>query len=253
LTVADLVVRFMTHAGAHYRRADGSPTSEVANFRYALHPLVHLYSTLQADQFSPLKLEALRELMAKGYEHPRYGRQEALVRTEINARCGRVVRVFKWAVSEELVAETTWRALTTVKGLQKGRCEARETEPVKPVPADVVEATLPHLTAHARAAVSLQMLTGARADEVLPLRGADLDRSGAVWIYTLRHHKGSHLDKVRRIPIGPKGQETLAPLLKHRCPLCGTMDPAGRIAWCATAPLCGPCRDRMEEAGIQDP
>src|SRR5204863_215918 len=114
--------------------------------------------------------------------HPKYGPQQALSRGVINQRCRRIVRMFKWVVAEELVSEATWRALTAVRGLQKGRCQARETEPVEPVELEEVEKTLPHLTSHLRGAVRFQRFTGARPGEALALNLAEIDRSGTVWL-----------------------------------------------------------------------
>jgi hypothetical protein len=53
-----------------------------------------------------------------------------------------VKRVFKWAAAEEFVPITVYQALRTLAGLRKGRTEARESEPVKPVDLAHVNATL---------------------------------------------------------------------------------------------------------------
>ncbi len=39
--------------------------------------------------------------------------------------------------------------------MRRGRCEVRESDPVRPVDAAVVEATLPFLNAHLRAMIEL--------------------------------------------------------------------------------------------------
>jgi hypothetical protein len=70
LTVGELCVKFLDHAERHYRRADGSPTNEIADFRLSLRPLCHLYLDLPVDEFSPLKLKAVRNLAAR---RPRVG------------------------------------------------------------------------------------------------------------------------------------------------------------------------------------
>jgi integrase len=253
LTVLELSVRYLKHAEQYYRRQDGSNTNELTEMRCSLRPLVHLYATLPAHEFSPLKLEAVRELMVKGYTHPKYGPQKALVRKLVNARVRRIVRVYKWAVSKELVPESTWQALTSLPGLQAGRCEAREKPPVEPVSIETVNATLAQLHFHLQVAVRLQTLTGCRAGELLALKGDSLDTSKPIWLSRPFHHKGSHRGKKRVIPIGPRGQEALRPLLRMRCPMCGTMERAGRIGWCWTAGLCGPCADRMDEQDVCGP
>src|SRR5262249_52884377 len=136
---------------------------------------------------SPLKLKAVRARMV----------QSGLCRGVVNRRVARVVRAFKWAVSEELIPESTWRALTTVRGLERGRCKVRETVPVGPVNPDHVRAVLPHVLPPVRAMIELQRLTGARPGEVCILRDCDVDRSGPVWLYRPTRHKTTHKGKDR--------------------------------------------------------
>jgi integrase len=127
---------------------------------------------------------------------------------------GETVRVFKWGVAEEMVPESVWRALTTVRGLEKGRSPARETEPVKPVAVEVVQATLPYLLPPVRALVELQLLTGMRPGEVCQMRGCDLDTTGDVWLYRPKSHKTTHRGKDRVVALGPKAQAVVKPFLK---------------------------------------
>ena len=90
-----------------------------------------------------------------------------LARTTINQRVGRIVRLFKWAVENELVPPGVHHGLKAVAGLQKGRSEARETEPVRPVPDAPVEAIRPHVARQVWAMIELQRLTGMRPGEVV--------------------------------------------------------------------------------------
>jgi integrase len=122
--------------------------------------------------------------------------------------------MYKWAVSEELLAESVFRALATVRGLERGRTEAKETAPIVPVADAIVDATLPHLTPPVAAMVRIQRLTGARPGEVCAMRGCDLDTSRPVWIYRPSQHKTLHRGKTRAIAIGPKAQEVIRPFLK---------------------------------------
>jgi integrase len=252
LTVAELLVRFMSHAESYYRRTDGEPTSEVSEFTCSLRPVNHLFGGQAAEDFGPLKLKAVRDLMVRGYTHPDYGPQPALCRSLINKRVRRVVLVFKWGVSEELVPEATWQALRSVGGLKKGRSEARETAPVEPVAVEVVEKTLPHLNNHLQGAVRFQRHTGARPGEACGIRLAEVDRSRPVWIYRPAQHKTAHHGKARVVAIGPKGQEVLREFIKIRCPHCGVEGRPPRIG-SRDGALCGPCADRMDEAGTCGP
>ena len=137
-----------------------------------------------------------------------------LARTTINQRVGRIVRLFKWAASEELVPAGVYQALKAVSGLPKGRSEARETEPVRPVPDDVVEAIRPHVARQVWAMVELQRLTGMRPGEVVIMRTCDLDTSGEVWVYTPAAAQDGAprpgADDLPR-PPGPGGPQALAP------------------------------------------
>jgi integrase len=214
LTVAELLAAFLARSETHYRDQDGNPTTEVANYRMALRPVRHLYADLPAADFSPLKLKAIRRLMLDGYTHPKYGEQPSLARKVVNQRIGRITRVWKWAVSEELVPVAVYQELKSVEGLAKGRTEARETEAVTPVAVPHVEATLPFLLPPVQAMVRLQMHTGMRPGEVCAMRACDIDMTGKVWLYRPRQHKTAHRGKSRVIAIGPKAQEVLRPWLK---------------------------------------
>src|SRR5262249_29341932 len=137
LTVGQLIVRFMLHARDHYVHPDGEPTSEYGEIKYILQPLHHAFRKTPAGRIDPRKLKAVRQLMLKGYLHPKHGEQQPLSREVINQRCRRIVRVWKWAVGEELVPGQVWQDLRAVQGLQKGRTKAVDYEPVGPVEVDV--------------------------------------------------------------------------------------------------------------------
>jgi integrase len=204
LTVNDLILAFWRWAEGHYRREDGTTTNELTDHKYSLRPLRELYGQTPAADFSPLKLKAVRQRMIDA----------DLCRGVINQRIGRIVRMFKWAVAEEMVPETTYRALTAVPGLERGRTEARETEPVGPVGDAVVDATLPHVLPPVRAMIQLQRLTGARPGEVCIMRACDIDMTGPVWLYRPHSHKTRHRGKDRIITLGPRAQEIVKGFLK---------------------------------------
>ncbi len=221
LSINELIVRFWPFVEAHYRRPDGTPTTEQEDYKFSLRPLKHLYGHTPAKDFGPRSLKAVRQLLVEGYEHPEFGPQQPLARSVVNQRVGRIRRLFKWAVAEELIPEPVYRALMTVTGLQPGRSGARETEPVKPIADTVVEATLPFLRPQVAAMVQLQRHTGMRPGEVVLLRGIDLDTSGPVWLYRpgsdqgrFGIHKTAWRGQRRTVVIGPRGQEILKPWLR---------------------------------------
>lgn len=204
LTVEELMAAFWAHVEAYYRRPDGSPTSEVDSFRQSLRPVRARYAETPVDQFGPLALKALREeLISRGY-----------VRRSVNQRVGRIKRMFKWGVENELVPAPVYQALQAVEGLKHGRSEAQEKEPIKPVDEKLVQAIKPHVSRQVWSMVQLQLLTGMRSGEVVIMRGCDLNVSGDVWEYRPAHHKTAHHGRDRVVPLGPKAQAIIQEFLK---------------------------------------
>jgi integrase len=202
LTVYELLAAFLRHAEQYYRK-DGRPTGELREHKIVLGVLGEAYGHTPARDFGPLALKAVRHGMVRA----------ELARGVINQRVGRIKRVFKWAVSEELVPAPVFQALSAVEGLRRGRSDARETGPVLPVPDDLVEKTIPFLNRQLAAMVRLQRLTGMRPGEVCSMRPRDLDVSGPVWLYSPAAHKTEHHGRRRVVPVGPRCQELLRPYL----------------------------------------
>jgi integrase len=197
-TVAALVLAFWTHAKTHYRSRDGKPTQERQNVKAALKPLKRLYGDTLARDFGPLALRTLRDHMIRS------GR---LARTTINQRINRIRRAFKWGASVEMIPAEVHQALRTVEGLQCGRSDAPEAEPVESVPRETVEGTLPYLRRPVAAMVRLQLLTGMRAGEVMAMRGCEVHLGSPLWEYRPAAHKTAWRGKSRVIPLGPRAVE----------------------------------------------
>src|SRR5262249_1462751 len=187
-----VLLAFLRHAERHYRRADGSQTHEVFEYKLVVRMVREVYGHTPAREFGPLALKAIRSAMI--------GRKWC--RSLVNQRVGRVRRIFKWAASEELIPAAVYQALTTVTGLQRGRTVAREAAPVRPVDTSVVDATLPFLNRHVRGLVEFQRLTGCRPEEACLVRRCDIDMGGPVWVYKPAHHKLAHRGKSRTVAIG---------------------------------------------------
>jgi integrase len=100
-----------------------------------------------------------------------------------------------------------------VPGLKRGRCEARESEPVKPVPQEYVNAIEPFVNRQVWSIIQLQLLTAARPSEILTMRPCEIDSSSKIWVYSPADHKTAHHDHKRKIYIGPKGQHILQPFM----------------------------------------
>ena len=118
--------------------------------------------------------------------------------------------MFKWAASEQLIPVAVVEGLKTVDGLQVGRTNAAESEPVTPVAAEHVLATLPFLQPAVRAMVAVQLLTGVRPGEICRLRPEAINTSDDVWLFCPAAHKSRWRGKKRVVAIGPKAQALLA-------------------------------------------
>jgi integrase len=118
------------------------------------------------------------------------------------------------AVENELVPSSVLEGLRAVRGLQRGRSAARETEKVKPVSIVLVEDTLPHLPTTMAEMIRLLLVTGMRVGELVIMRGCDIDMAGPIWLYRPSHHKTAHVGLERVIALGPKAQEIIRRYLK---------------------------------------
>ena len=202
LSVAELLVAYLNFAREYYS-SEGTPTSEYTGMKDAMRPLRDLYARVAVREFGPLALKAVRQRMV----------DRGLSRREINKRIGRIRRIFKWGVENELVPPSVLHGLQAVAPLKKGRTPARETEPVRPVPNEHVDAVLPHVSRQVAAMMCLQRLAGMRPGEVVVMRPCDVDRSAEVWVYKPQRHKTGYLDHRREIFLGPQAQDVLRPWL----------------------------------------
>jgi integrase len=141
-----------------------------------------------------------------------------LSRHHINKQIGRVRRIWRWGVEHELVAAGVLASLEAVAPLKRGRTSAPEEAPIQPVILDVVEATLPYLSANRRALVLLQLHSGMRAEAAVCMRPCDVDVSGQLWAYRPAEEgqKKAHLGQLQTIYLGPKAQDAIRPLLNAR-------------------------------------
>lgn len=204
ITVNQLVLAFKEHAETYYRHADGTPTNEVKNYRYAVKPLRRLYGNTAVNDFGPLKLEAVRnEMIRMGW-----------TRTRINRDVRRLQYIFRWGAQKEMVPGEVRHAVDSLEGLKAGRSKAKESKPVPPVPLSTVRATLPYLSRIVGAMVRVQLLTGCRPGEVCGMRTGEIDRTGPVWLYKPAQHKTAHHGHQRVVYIVDEAKAILEPFLK---------------------------------------
>src|SRR6266404_1073116 len=119
--------------------------------------------------------------------------KEGWSRNFINSCLGCIKRLFKWGVESELAPPSTYHGVQAVAGLRKGRSLASETQPVRPVADEHVEAVLPFVSRAVRAMIQVQLLSGSRPGEMVIMRPCDIDqRKDTTWIYRPESHKTEH-------------------------------------------------------------
>lgn len=197
ITVNDVMAAYLTN------KRDVISGKEFENTIYSFKPLRKFHGHTLAEQFGPKALKLVRQAMI----------DHGLARKVINQRIGRIKRLFKFAVAEEMVSPTVYQALLAVEGLRAGHTEARETEPIQPISNEQIELLMPFLSSVNAAMIKLQRLTGMRPGEVCRMRTVDIDRSGEVWFYRPSSHKNKWRGRDRVIPLGPQSQELLLPFL----------------------------------------
>ena len=211
LTIDDVIVAFWPVIANSYK------PNHLGTYKTALRLLRSLYGSTPADEFSPSMLRLIRNQMIRddeGANPPRI----AWSRKYSNKQIRHIRHMFKWAASHEMVPVTVYQTLATVEPLKRGRTDARETDPVGPVPRHLLDGVLPHLNRQVRAIVELQLLTGARPGELIGMRAIDIEMHDGddVWLYRPQEHKNAYREKVRIIYIGPKAQQVVQPFLIGR-------------------------------------
>jgi integrase len=198
ITMVELIAKYLKFCQSYYRK-NGKVTNEATAILNALKVVKDLYGRQSVNEFGPLKLQVVQAKMVKlGW-----------CRSQINKQIGRVIRMFRWGVSKELLKPEIAYGLREVPGLRKGRSEAKESQPVKPVADKLVDQTVKSLPPVVADMVRLQRLTGARPAEICILRPCDIDRSGDIWLYRPESHKTEHHGHSRVIAIGHRGQAIL--------------------------------------------
>jgi len=170
------------------------------------------------DSFKPSCLKLVREEMV---------RSRRFCRKLVNKYANLIISIFGWGVENELVPETTWRALKAVKSLPEGYPGTFDNEERQPVPDDVIRRTLPFMPPILRAMIQIQYLTGCRPSEIFNMRTGEIDRTrgNGLWYYTPKSHKTKkHIGK-KEIPLGKPEQELIAPYLVGKKPEAAVFSP----------------------------
>jgi integrase len=175
-SVVELIAAYWLRAQSYYAGTEtgGDSNGELSCLRLALRVVKSLCGDTAVTQFGPLALKAVRQEMVKlGW-----------ARSHINPQVGRIRRMFRWGVENEMVPPSILHGLQAVAGLHRGKTEAPEREPVRPVPEAMVYAIKDHVARQVWAMIQLQLLTGMRPGEVSRIRSGDIDTSGRLWVYS---------------------------------------------------------------------
>jgi integrase len=148
-----------------------------------------LYGDTPAGDFGPLALKVVRDAMIKA----------DWARSYINLQTRRIVRMFKFAIANQMVPPAVLQGLQAVEGLRIGKTDARESEPVRPVPEPHVYKIRDHVSRQVWAMIELQLLTGMRPGEVVAMRAGEVDTAARpVWVYRPTTHKTAYRRAIAR-------------------------------------------------------
>ena len=136
----------------------------------------------------------------------------------VNRYTFRIISIFAWGVENDLVQETTWRALKAVKALQEGAPGTFDNEEREPVSDDVIRRTLPFMPPTLRAMVQLQRMLGMRPNEIFKMRAGDIDtsRKNGLWYYVPGSYKTSRYVGKIVFPLGKPEQELITPYIEGK-------------------------------------
>lgn len=175
---------------------------------------------LLADAYGPLALQRQRQRWVDSGKSRRY----------VNRLVGCVLRLFKYAVSQELAKAETWQRLKSISPLRAGHTTAPERDPIRPVHIDVVRATAKKLSPVLKAMVRVHSATGMRPSELCRIKPCDIDRTGPVWMYRPAKHKTAGRGKTRAIPIVGDALDAIVDYM-NRDPHSYCFSPAESVAW----------------------
>ena len=197
------------HAALHHRHEDGTPTSELADYKLSLRPVCELYGETPAAEFGPKKLKAVREHQVRRRTVPQgdqpAGRaDEAGVPVGGRRGAGAARRVRGFAGGGRAQGRPVRRPRDAARSPRPGGALRRR--PALPPTA-------------ARAIVELQRWTGMRPGEACrlqthrdrPVRPDGLDLPPG-------RHKTKHHGKARAVAVGPKGRAVVLAFLAGRVP-----------------------------------
>jgi len=199
MTVVELAAQYLNHVKKVY--GDG----EVRCLEPPIKHFVSACGMVEAIKFGPRKLAEFQQYLV-GLGRTRQG---------INKTIKTIRRVFKWAVSMELVPTSVHQALGCLEPLKFDRTAAPEAPELPAVSDEQITAVLPHLGPRIASMVMLQRLTGMRPGEVCAISMEEIDRTvPGRWVYRPVRHKTAYRGKKRQVPIVGRALEILLPWVR---------------------------------------
>ena len=207
LTVGDLILRYVLELKKGKTDAQLKATSKWWLVRM-VDSALRTRRTMPAKEFGPKALKAVRDELATTPRKAKIGGKRVMrTRWMVNRVTKETVRMFRWAVSEELIEPAQLTALQTVEILKEGDTPARESIGREPVGDEQIEQACQYLPPVVADLIRFVRLTGVRPSEACRLRMADVDTTvRPCWRWVLSKHKTKHLGKVWDHAIGPKAQ-----------------------------------------------
>ena len=201
ITVAEVCARYLRHAENWYVK-DGEPTTELQNVGRAIRALRECSASLPAKDFSPLKLEAVRDDLGDRWTFP-------CELQPLHRHCG--PDLFRYAVDKSW-SRLVWPMVEAVKSLAKGRgCKAHETEPSAPSMMPRSRQRCHFCERTNRGNLGFQFAHRDSPAELVLMRTGEIDRSGETNSPILPTHKTEHHSKSWIIPIWPRAQSCWSP------------------------------------------
>lgn len=198
---------------------DGIPPKKYSHYcRCAAAILESGHASRLVQDFGPRALREVRDLMV----------DQQLARSTVNQRIGRIKKVFKWGVSQEMVPVAVMQALYTVEGLTS---KAKPPQRIVAVDWKRVEELKSLLSDTVYSMLRVLWLTGMRPDNLCKLKLEEIDRSDDVWLYTPEQHKTKYRGHGLVIALGPKTQKIILKCQKKRSESDYVFRPADSLAW----------------------
>ena len=198
ITILEAAVAFIADQLKHH----GKKAEETAEF--SLRPVVAMFGRTPAKDFGPVRLRSVRESLVNT------GR----TRSGINCQVNRIKRAWRWMASFEMVPPSVVEGHRTLRAHRYGQTTAPEAKPKPSVSVDLALATASHACPIIAAMIHTQIHTGLRPGEVCAMTTAQIDQADPTcWFYRPLQFKTQWMGKHRSIPLGPRAQSVLLPLL----------------------------------------